>query len=137
MANPQNLRKLTTTQAREIGKLGGKASAEAKKKRKTFKELLNMFGELDIKDVEARKKLEEYGISKGLLTHDTAVIIGQYIKAEKGDTQAATFIRDTKGESPKDAALSLNIENATGIEITFKDFGGSDGSTSNSATQNA
>lgn len=137
MANPQNLRKLTTTQAREIGKLGGKASAESKKRKKTFKELLNMFGELDIKDVEARKKLEEYGISKGLLTHDTAVIIGQYIKAEKGDTQAATFIRDTKGESPKDAALSLNIENATGIEITFKDFGGSDGSTSNSATQNA
>lgn len=137
MANPQNLRKLTTTQAREIGKLGGKASAESKKRKKSFKELLTMFGELDIKDEAARQKMLELGISKGLLTHDTAVIISQYKKAEKGDTQAATFIRDTKGENPKDPALNLNIESVSGIEIVFKDFGGSDGSTSNSATQNA
>lgn len=137
MANPQNLRKLTTTQAREIGKLGGKASAEAKKKKKTFKELLTMFGELDIKDEEARQKMLELGISKGLLTHDTAVIISQYQKAEKGDTQAATFIRDTKGENPNKDGMQLNIESVSGIEIVFKDFGGSDGSTSNSATQNA
>lgn len=137
MANPQNLRKLTTTQAREIGKLGGKASAEAKKKRKTFKELLTMFGELDVKDDELRQKMLELGVSKGLLTHDTAVIISQYQRAEKGDTQAAAFIRDTKGENPKDPALNLNIESVSGIEIVFKDFGGSDGSTSNSATQNA
>ena len=134
MANPQNLRKLTTTQAREIGKLGGKASAEAKKKKKTFKELLTMFGELDIKDEEARQKMLELGISKGLLTHDTAVIISQYQKAEKGDTQAATFIRDTKGENPNKDGMQLNIESVSGIEIVFKDFGGSDGSTSNSAT---
>lgn len=137
MANPQNLRKLTPTQAREIGKLGGKASAEAKKKRKTFKELLTMFGELDVKDEELRQKMLELGVSKGLLTHDTAVIISQYKRAEKGDTQAAAFIRDTKGENPKDPALNLNIESVSGIEIVFKDFGGSDGSTSNSATQNA
>lgn len=137
MANPQNLRKLTTTQAREIGKLGGKASAESKKRKKSFKELLTMFGELDIKDEAARQKMLELGVSKGLLTHDTAVIISQYKKAEKGDTQAATFIRDTKGENPKDPALNLNIESVSGIEIVFKDFGGSDGSTSNSATQNA
>lgn len=40
MANPQNLKRLTTKKAREIGKLGGIASGEAKKKKKLMSEIL-------------------------------------------------------------------------------------------------
>lgn len=38
--HPENLRVLTSEQAREIGARGGKASAESKKKKKTMKDLL-------------------------------------------------------------------------------------------------
>jgi hypothetical protein len=39
MANEQNLKRLTTKKAREIGKLGGVASGEAKRKKKLMSQI--------------------------------------------------------------------------------------------------
>lgn len=40
--NEQNLRKLTTSEAREIGKKGGKASGKARREKRTMKQLLEI-----------------------------------------------------------------------------------------------
>ena len=42
--NEQNLRKLTTTEAREIGRLGGLASAESRRQKKALRECLVKYG---------------------------------------------------------------------------------------------
>ena len=40
--NEQNLRKLTTSEAREIGKKGGKASGKVRREKRTMKQLLEI-----------------------------------------------------------------------------------------------
>ena len=85
MANEQNLipvTKRTPREQREISSKGGKASAEAKKARKTLKETLLLM-------------LEE-----GNTQNDITLALLQ--KALNGDTKAYEVIRDTVGEKPTD-----------------------------------
>lgn len=94
MANEKNLKPfdtLTEEQQREIRSKGGKASVKAKKERKTMREMLKYLLEQDIQNTKGEKKstLE-------------AVMVAQLKQALKGDTKAATFIRDTIGEKPLD-----------------------------------
>ena len=98
MANEQNLISLadrTTSEKREIAKKGGKASGEARRKRRTLKEELLLM----LEDPEIQKKLTAAMIEKGL----------------DGDIRAFEVIRDTIGEKPKDI---LDI-NSNDIRITI------------------
>lgn len=78
MANKKNLRTLSTEEAREIGKKGGKKSVEARKARKTLKEELLLL--LSQGDTQSK-------ISLALIQ-----------KAMNGDTKAFEVIRDSIGE---------------------------------------
>lgn len=78
MANEQNLRMLSTKEAREIGKKGGKKSAEARKARKTLKEELLLL------------------LSQGNTQEKISLALIQ--KALNGDTKAFEVIRDSIGE---------------------------------------
>jgi hypothetical protein len=49
MANEQNLKPLTTKKAREIGSKGGKASVEARRKKKDLRLAIEILLETDIK----------------------------------------------------------------------------------------
>jgi hypothetical protein len=82
MANEDNLRTPSTEEAREIGRKGGIASGEARRKRKTLKEELLLL--LEKGDTQER-------ISLALLQ-----------KAMQGDTKAFEVLRDTVGEKPVD-----------------------------------
>lgn len=99
MANEQNLRKLSTSQAREIGAKGGKASAEAKRRRRTLKEELLLM----LSDPEVQEKLSAAIMKKGM----------------DGDIRAFEVIRDTIGEKPKDV-FDIN-SNEINIRITDDD----------------
>lgn len=108
MANEKNLVSLkdrTTTEQREIARMGGKKSGEVRRAKKTFRELIEEYGGLpDENDPR--------------LTNDQAVMVSQYklAKTDKpGSTKAAEFIRDTKGEAPakNELTLSANIESIT------------------------
>lgn len=79
---------------------GGKASGKARRQKKLFKELMIQFGNMDIQDPKVRKAMESLGLNPDDMTNDMALVIGQFTKAQKGDTSAATFVRDTKGEKP-------------------------------------
>lgn len=85
MANEQNLKpfnEMTENEQREIAKKGGKASGEARAKRKTLREELLLL--LEKGDTQER-------ISLALLQ-----------KAMQGDTKAFEVLRDTVGEKPID-----------------------------------
>lgn len=82
MANEDNLRTPTTEEAREIGRKGGIASGEARRRRKTLKEELLLL--LEQGDMQEK-------ISLALIQ-----------KAMNGDTKAFEVLRDTVGEKPVD-----------------------------------
>ena len=100
MANTQNLIKnedLTPEQCRANASKAGKASAEARKKRKTLKE--ELLALLANGDTQNRMSL--------------AIIE----KAMNGDTKAFEVIRDTIGEKPKD---SVELEQNKPFEVNIK-----------------
>ena len=83
MANEKNLipfNELTESQQREIASKGGKASAEAKRKRKTLKEELLLM----LEDEEVQK----------------SVAVALIQEAQSGNVKAFGMLRDTIGEAP-------------------------------------
>lgn len=110
MANEQNLKPVRTkSEARERGRNGGIKSGESRRQKRTLREIM-----------------EAYGIGQSRpdsgLTHDEAVVVAQYTLAEdpnaKGSTQAAAFIRDTKGEKPHDILETPDIEIKPLVDLT-------------------
>ncbi len=91
MANNQNLKKtLSTEEARELGRKGGKASVKARKERKALKEELLLL----LSEGDTQRK-----ISLSLIK-----------EAAKGNTKAFEIIRDTIGEKPIDVNANINVE---------------------------
>ena len=124
MANEQNLipnSERSPKEVRENGKKGGVASGIARREKKTLRELAEMLGQTKVSDKAVIEKLEALGLDKENFTHDMAIMLKQYELAEKDDqksTSAAQFIRDTKGESPKNAEFNINAD-IKSITINF------------------
>lgn len=125
MGNVNNLTPFTSDQSREEavanGKKGGVASGVAKRQKKTLRELAEMLGQTKVSDKAVIEKLEALGLDKENFTHDMAIMLKQYELAEKDDqksTSAAQFIRDTKGESPKNTEFNINAD-VKSITINF------------------
>lgn len=117
MANEQNLRVPTSEEAREIGRKGGIASGEARRRKRTLREIMEIYGQLP--------KNADSGMS-----NDEAIVIAQYAlatdKDAKGSTQAAAFIRDTKGEKPHDVLETPDIDIKPLVDLTKRKKNGAD-----------
>ena len=87
----------TPEQARENGRKGGIASGVAKRRRKQLREVINEVLPLHVSDPEIKEALESYGLEP---THEVAMVVAAIQRAERGDIEAARFIRDTRGEKP-------------------------------------
>lgn len=112
MANEQNLKILSPKEARENGRKGGIASGEARRRKRTLMEIMNEYG-------------AEMSREDPRLTNDEKLVIEQYKKAkQEGDTKAAAFIRDTKGEKPHDVVETPNIEVKPLVDLTKKNGDG-------------
>ncbi len=132
--NPKSLENLkpikTTEEARERGRKGGLASAEAKKERKRMQEEAKMIlglalkrGEIEtVENLSDVVRVDENGkpiigqdgkpIAKNL-TVQTAALIAQASLAVKGDSQALAFLRDTAGEKPvEEVRLTPDVKDA-------------------------
>lgn len=59
--NTQNLRKINTEQAREMGKKGAKASAEARRQKKNLAEVVKMINDLPV-DQKTAEALQAMGV---------------------------------------------------------------------------
>lgn len=92
--------KLTEEEQRKIASKGGKASVEARKKKKNMKEALQLLLSLDVKSLKVREQLKALGIDEGDMNNEMALMVSMLNKALKGDKGCAEFIRDTSGQKP-------------------------------------
>lgn len=91
MANEENLNPIRSeNEARELGRKGGIASGEARRAKKTMKEMLDYLLE---KEIENQKTGE-------IVTCREAMLSAMVKKAIGGDVKACQFVRDTSGETP-------------------------------------
>ena len=103
MANEQNLRPARSkSEARERGALGGKKSGEARRRKKTMRELLEIAMERP----------------QGDKTTAEAITVALLEKALSGDVKAYEVVRDTLGENPK---VKVDNQISGGLEIKWQD----------------
>lgn len=88
--NPENLKpnsERTPSERKKLASKAGRASGESRRRKKTFKELLEVA--LSMPSVEGNTNAEQ-------------IVIGMIEAAQSGDTKAFIAIRDTIGEKPVD-----------------------------------
>lgn len=117
----ENLVPLSTEKAREIGKKGGEASVQSRRKKKTLRELVELFGELGVNS-DTRKLMKQLGIPEDLMTRKMQPVVALFNKANKGDVSAFNAIRDIIGEKPVDET-KLTGALDTSIQIGFVETG--------------
>lgn len=117
MANEQNLipnSERTPSERRENARKAGIASGKARREKKTLREIMEVYGSMPDPDCEGQ-------------TNDEAVVFNQYKLAKSkgpGSTQAAAFIRDTKGEKPHDVIETPDIEIKPLVDLTKRSKNG-------------
>ena len=100
---PQNTR--TKDEQREIARLGGIASGEARRRKKTFREIAEAIGSASMRSGDAFdiESIEMMGDLKGANLSLKEVMIWQQIqKAINGDTKAFEVVMGVLGEQPTD-----------------------------------
>lgn len=90
MANNENLKPIQSeSEAREKGKIGGIKSGEARRAKKTMKEMLDYLLSKEIENKKGEKATTQEAISVSLIK-----------QALNGNVKAFEVIRDTIGEKP-------------------------------------
>lgn len=120
--NEENLVSLadrTTEEVREIARKGGIASGEARRRKREIKDSLDLLLSLPFK-IKAnnadtiREQLNNLGVPEDEIDNQMAMAFSMFINSVgtgKNAVSAATFIRDTLGEKPKEKVeLTNNID---------------------------
>jgi general stress protein YciG len=114
-----NFKNKTAEEQREIARKGGIASGEAKRRRKTFKEAIELLlereekvGEEKVTDEENNEQVVE--ILKSVQDIGLENLIKKY---KNGDLQTFLAIRDTIGEKPVDKT-EQQVVNKIKVRIT-------------------
>lgn len=126
MANEQNLKTPSASEARERGKKGGIASGKARREKKLFKETLENLLTMSLKSGKdvAVEDVQHFAAIKGKnISVQDAILIAQVQKAMKGDTRAAEYVRDTIGENPS-VKFEGDMDFDLNISIDYGDKGG-------------
>lgn len=124
MANEQNLKKFgSEREPREAGRNGGKASGEARRRKRDMKNAARLLLNMPVQQKTVIENLEAFGIEESDQTNQMALMVRVLTKAlATGDVRAAEFLRDTAGYNPetrlkeqqfkyeKDKAMGLNQE---------------------------
>lgn len=124
MANEQNLKKFgSEREPREAGRKGGKASGEARRRKRDMKNAARLLLNMPVQQKSVIENLEAFGIEESDQTNQMALMVRVLTKAlATGDVRAAEFLRDTAGYNPetrlkeqqfkyeKDKAMGLNQE---------------------------
>ena len=124
MANEENLipfQDRTEKERRELAKKAGKASVEARRKKRTLREMVRAFGELQVEG-KAAHAMEELGIEREMQNRFMQGVVSLFNKANKGDVSAFNAIRDIIGEKPVDET-KLTGALDTSIQIGFVETG--------------
>lgn len=103
MANEQNIiehnfKNLTAEQQREIASMGGKASAEAKKQKKTLAQIGDMIGGLKITAEKNREIMRQAGITDEDMINDVGMMFRLNLEAQKGNVRAIELLSKLRGQ---------------------------------------
>lgn len=112
MANEENLipfSERSESEARELGKKGGKASGKSRRRKKAMRQAASMLLGMEVPasgslSETLKTRLAAFGYSGDDATFQDVLLASVLMEALKGDVRAAEFMRDTAGESP---ALAL------------------------------
>lgn len=96
MANDENLKRLTPSEAREYGRMGGKASGEARRRKADFRKTLNTLLTTKIDSPEWTPTLEALGLESTL---EAAVNMAMIKEALTGNVKAYDAIARYSGQS--------------------------------------
>lgn len=118
MANEKNLKRYgkekpapSSEQAKKAGSKGGKASAAAKAKAKSTRELAKMLDALEVTG-KAKETLEAIGVPIDDQTQQTARLVALQRKALSGDVAAVKLWLEIIGEAPT-SAVKIETDDAT------------------------
>ena len=112
LANNQNLKRLTSEEARKIGAKGGKASAEARKRKNALKNRFEALFEMPVSAV-LRQELFENGVElPESCTFEEALVYSMMIKAIAGDAKMVSQILSITGgtEADRQRAERLRLD---------------------------
>lgn len=115
-------------EARAIQSAGGKACAEARKKRQAMADLLLLYSGLPIKDGRVRNRLKKLGVPDEELTQKFQIADALVKMAQTGNTQAIALYLDSIGElgtakgDDKDNNLFEMIEASSSQEVDVDDI---------------
>lgn len=130
---PQNknlipLNERPADEAHAIRSAGGKACAEARKKRQQMADLLLLYSGLPIKDGRVRNRLKKLGVPDEELTQKFQVADALVKMAQSGNTQAIALYLDAIGElgavktDDKENNLFDMIEASSSGEVDVNDI---------------
>lgn len=111
--SPTAFQNVTEAKQREIASKGGRASGEAKKRYKTMEACMQYLLSLQATDDEKEnvKKLFP-DIDVDMIDKNLVLCSRQLQKGiAKGDTTAASFVRDTSGQKPSDTVTLAGNSN--------------------------
>lgn len=100
--NLVSMKSRTTEEQRKIAKAGGIASGVARRRKRDMQQTLNMLLDLPLKKGKLQQIRNLSEVKGKNITAEQAILLAQINKALKGDTRAATFVRDTVGCKPVD-----------------------------------
>ena len=104
MPNEQNLIPMdqrSQSEARKLGREGGRASGESRRRKKSLREAAELYLSLPVADKRAWNKLARDGVEPEDVDNQMAIIAGLSIKAAKGDAKAAKVLFDLIGDQSK------------------------------------
>lgn len=112
MPNERNLIPVRSTEeARERGRNGGRASGEARRRKKSLREAAELYLSLTVSDKRAWNKLAKDGVDPEDVDNQMAIIAGLTIKAVKGDAKAAKLLFELVGDqSGEDDEVKVVID---------------------------
>ena len=99
--------KRTEDEQREIARAGGIASGEARRKKKTLKEIGDMIGALKITQPEIREVLRNAGIGDEDMIRDVGMMFTITTKAQKGDPRCAELIAKIRGQLKEQQSIEV------------------------------
>lgn len=100
MAGKENLisqRERTKEEQREIAKMGGIASGEARRKKRTFREMVQKISAMGV-PAKVLKALKEQGISEEDATYQAAIVLKMFNEAMNGNVAAFNAVVNVSGE---------------------------------------
>ena len=86
----------TPEERRELAKIAGQASGQARRRKANFQKTLNLLLTAEIDNEEWKPVLESLGVE---CTLESALLMAQIKAALDGDTQAAKFVAQYSGQS--------------------------------------